>query len=50
MDAAANHLEACQEAKYYLIFLYPIPESRCRAESWTSTLHTWLNSTTAENS
>src|SRR5215470_11146284 len=26
MAAAANHLKACQEAKYYLIFLYPIPE------------------------
>ena len=26
MGAAANHLGECQEAKYYLIFLYPIPE------------------------
>ena len=26
MAAAANHPDGCQEAKYYLIFLHPIPE------------------------
>jgi uncharacterized protein YciI len=26
MAAVANHPDGCQEAKYYLIFLHPIPE------------------------